>query len=50
MDPLGPAPSANAVSLFNGDNLDNWTTRDGQPASWKVEYQAMYVVPRTGDI
>lgn len=32
MDTLGLAPSAKAVSLFNGYDLDNWTTRDGQPA------------------
>ncbi len=50
MDTLGLAPSANAVSLFDGDNLDNWTTRDGQPAGWTVEDQVMHVVPGTGDI
>ena len=50
MDTLGLAPSSNAVSLFDGDNLDNWTTRDGQPAGWTVEDQVMHVVPGTGDI
>ena len=50
MDTLGLTSSANAVSLFDGDNLDNWTTRDGQPAGWTVEDQVMHVVPGTGDI
>ena len=50
MDTLGLASSANSIWLFNGDNLDNWTTRDGQQAGWIVEDQAMHVVPGTGDI
>ena len=43
-------PPADAAVLFNGADLDNWTTRDGQAAGWKVEDKLMHVVPRTGDI
>lgn len=45
-----PTPPDNAVILFNGSNLDNWTTRDHQPAGWKVEDNILHVEPGTGDI
>ena len=45
-----PTPPDNAVTLFNGSNLDNWTTRDHQPAGWKVEDNILHVEPGTGDI
>ena len=38
------------VILFNGENLDNWTTRDGNPAGWVVEDGITTVTARTGDI
>jgi hypothetical protein len=41
---------ANAVLLFNNRDLENWTTRDGRPAGWRVEDQVLHVVPGTGDI
>ncbi|MEE2656922.1 MAG: DUF1080 domain-containing protein [Candidatus Latescibacterota bacterium] len=44
-----PAPD-DALVLFNGFDLDNWTSRDGQPAGWKVEDGILHVVPGTGDI
>ena len=44
------APPQNAIMLFNGRDVDNWTTRDGEPARWKVEDGELHVVPRTGDI
>jgi hypothetical protein len=44
-----PAPPG-AVVLFNGKDLDNWTTRKGEPAGWQVADGAMTVVPRAGDI
>ena len=50
MDTLGLAPPAHATRLFNGADLHNWTTRDGQAAGWRVEDQVMHVVPKTGDI
>ena len=42
MDTLGLAPPAHATRLFNGADLNNWTTRDGQPAGWRVEDQVMH--------
>lgn len=50
MNTLELAPPAHATLLFNGSDLSNWTTRDGQPAGWQVEDQVMHVVPKTGDI
>ena len=50
MDTRGAAPSPNAIVLFNGRDLSNWTTRQGQAPGWKVENEIMHVVPRTSDI
>ena len=50
MNTLELAPSADAIQLFNGSDLNNWVTRDRQPAGWKVEDGVMHVVPKTGDI
>lgn len=36
--------------LFNGKDVSNWTTREGEPAGWKAEDGVLHVVPRTGDI
>ncbi|NLD43777.1 MAG: DUF1080 domain-containing protein [Chloroflexi bacterium] len=44
------APPANAVLLFNGRDVSNWTTRDGRPAGWVVEGGVLHVIPKTGDI
>ncbi len=49
MQPLTPPPP-DAIVLFNGRDLANWTTRKGGPAAWRVEDGAMTVVARTGDI
>jgi hypothetical protein len=48
MDKPGIPPS-DAVILFDGKNLDNFTGRNGA-ASWKVENGYMEVVPKTGEI
>ena len=40
----------NAVVLFDGGPLTNWTARDGSPAGWTVADGVMHVVPGTGDI
>jgi len=50
MDIFQKAPLPTAIVLFNGKDLRNWTTRDGKPASWKVEDRILHVVPGTGDI
>jgi hypothetical protein len=45
------APPDNAVVLFNGKDVSDWTTRDGEPAGWDVSDDGViHVVPRTGDI
>ncbi|NKB70184.1 MAG: DUF1080 domain-containing protein [Candidatus Latescibacteria bacterium] len=43
-------PPAGAVALFNGEDVANWTGRDGAPAQWDVTDGALHVVPKTGDI
>jgi len=50
--PAGPPvpPPADAVVLFDGKDLGQWTDAKGQPARWKVENGYMEVVPKTGGI
>src|SRR5579872_4858282 len=43
-------PPSDAVVLFDGTNLDAWSTLKGEPAKWKVENGYMEVVTGTGDI
>lgn len=45
----GAAPS-DAIVLFDGRNLDNWTDLKGNAARWTVADGAMTVVKGTGDI
>lgn len=49
MNTLKLAPPEGAVRLLR-DDLDNWTTRDGRPAGWRLEEGIAHVVPGTGDI
>ena len=49
MNPLQPAPE-NATLLFNGNDLDNWETREGASAEWSLEAGVMTVLPGAGDI
>lgn len=49
MNTLELPPAAGAVRLLN-DDLNNWTTREGQPAGWRLEDGVAHVVPGTGDI
>lgn len=51
----GPAgtpvpPPADAVVLFDGTSLSQWTDAKGQPARWKVENGYMEVTLKTGSI
>jgi len=39
-----------ATILFNGKDVNNWTTRSGKPAGWKVEDKILHIVPGSGDI
>ena len=50
MDSRNAPPPENAVVLFSGQDVGNWTTRDGRPAGWKVAGDILHVVPGTGDI
>jgi len=47
--PPVPAPS-DAVVLFDGKDLSQWTNEKGEPAIWKVEKGFMEVVAKTGSI
>jgi hypothetical protein len=47
--PPVPAPS-DAVMLFNGKDLDQWTDNKGNPAKWKVENGYMEVAAKAGSI
>ncbi len=47
-DPV-PAPS-DAIVLFGGRSLSQWTGSKGEPARWKVENGYMEVVKKTGTI
>lgn len=44
------APPSDAIILFDGRNLDQWTDTKGNPAAWTVADGAMTVARRTGDI
>jgi hypothetical protein len=44
-----PSPS-DAVILFNGKDLSQWTDSKGQRARWKIENGAIEVVAKTGSI
>lgn len=50
MDIIEAVPPLDAIVLFNGNDLTNWTTRASTPARWKVEGGVLEVVPGTGDI
>ena len=45
----GKAPS-DAVALFDGKDLSQWTQKDGSAPKWKVENGYFEVVPKTGEL
>lgn len=45
----GEAPS-DAIILFNGKDLSEWTSLNGDPTKWEVKDGAFTVTPSTGDI
>ncbi len=45
----GRAPE-DAIVLFNGRDLSQWTQKDGTPAKWKVAGGYFQVAPKSGDI
>ena len=50
VETIGAAAPKEAVVLFDGKSLDNWTKMDGSPAKWLVDGGAVQVVPGAGDI
>lgn len=45
----GEAPS-DAIILFGGKDLNEWTSLSGEPSRWEVKDGAFTVTPSTGDI
>ena len=43
-------PPSDAVVLFDGKDLSQWTDKDGKPAQWKVGSGYMEVAPGSGNI
>jgi hypothetical protein len=50
MDTRNAPPPGNAIVLFDGSGISNWTSRDGDPAQWRVEGNILHVTPGAGDI
>jgi hypothetical protein len=48
VDP-GPPPS-DAIVLFGGEDLSEWVHKDGRPAQWTVQNEAMVCKSGTGDL
>jgi hypothetical protein len=46
----GTNPPSDAIVLFDGKNLDQWVSKDGQPAKWIVKDGVFTVAKKTGDI
>lgn len=43
-------PPSDAIVLFDGKNFDEWEDLKGEQVKWKIEENAMIVVPGTGAI
>ncbi len=46
----GTMPPSDAIVLFDGTDLSEWESVNGGKAPWKIENDAMTVVPKTGAI
>ena len=43
-------PPSDAIILFNGKDLSEWSSMDGSAAKWQLDDNAMVVTKRTGNI
>ena len=43
-------PPSDAIVLFNGKDLNEWSTMKGEPAKWNVSSNSMIVVKNAGGI
>jgi hypothetical protein len=43
-------PPSDAIVLFNGKDLSEWSNMKGEPAKWKIEQNSMVVTKGTGNI
>lgn len=50
VDAAPNVPPSDAIVLFDGKNLDRWVGLNGEAAAWKIDGDAVVVVPKTGDI
>jgi hypothetical protein len=48
--PVGQSPAEGAVILFDGEDIDKWVTRAGEPSGWTVKDGILVVDPGSGDI
>lgn len=47
---LNHMPPSDAIILFNGSNMDEWTDLKGNPSPWQITEGFLTVVPKKGDI
>src|SRR5690606_31789866 len=50
VEALPNTPPSDAIILFDGKSLNQWTALDGSEAAWKIEGDTLTVTPTKGDI
>ena len=47
---IGNGPPSDAIVLFDGKNLDQWTNQNGTPPGWVIKDGVLTVKPGSGSI